>query len=399
MYHKTTEKTFGECPIYYYDPITELWIWKSDASYYMSALIGLPVSVDTATDIYPLGFLYNSKDYYYDSTTELYLWYSGSAYILSRTLGYGTTTSDPWWSCATLTGEYVAQPQSSEYAWTGDVVTVTFVKHGKKAGDSIDVVFDTGDGTPDGTYTIATASADSYTFALAGSGTGGVCTVDGGGEKQVAEGQLDARVNTSSPQTVTGVYEPVVGSTFENQVWVGWKILENTQSGTYTWIADVVTITSAGHGKTAGDEVYIEFTSGAGTPDGKYTVVEATNANVFTIALAGSGTGGNCTVTDEFVQNEDLYSSLETYSGSRVIWWHSASSKYIISDAIGTCETLTGYWSCSTLEGTYARTYTGTGTAPDPAIYEISLKEYREKSNNVDTDTVEAYIGPIALWL
>lgn len=62
---------------------------------------------------------------------------------------------------------------------------------------------------------------------------------------------------------------------------------------TYTWGSDVVTVTFTAHGLSVGDKVYLDFTSGGGTPDGVYTVKTITSATVFVVALAGSGTSGN----------------------------------------------------------------------------------------------------------
>lgn len=62
---------------------------------------------------------------------------------------------------------------------------------------------------------------------------------------------------------------------------------------TYTWASDLVTVSFTAHGLSVGDKVYLDFTSGGGTPDGVYTVKTVTSANVFVVALSGSGTAGN----------------------------------------------------------------------------------------------------------
>lgn len=69
-----------------------------------------------------------------------------------------------------------------------------------------------------------------------------------------------------------------------------------TQSSTYTWSANVVTITASSHGLTSNDAVYLDFTSGGATADG-YFKITVTDANTFTVPLTGSGTAGNVTVT------------------------------------------------------------------------------------------------------
>lgn len=85
------------------------------------------------------------------------------------------------------------------------------------------------------------------------------------------------------------------------------------QAATYTWATDVVTVTLTDHGLVAGDRVEINFTSGDGTPYGEYTVVSAPTTGTFTFALTGSGTGGNCTVTEyEFYPNAGSQTALDT---------------------------------------------------------------------------------------
>ena len=70
------------------------------------------------------------------------------------------------------------------------------------------------------------------------------------------------------------------------------------QNASYTWTGNVVSVTLANHGFKEGQIVYIDFTSGQGTPDGRYTLLASPGTNDFTFTLTGSGTGGNCTVND-----------------------------------------------------------------------------------------------------
>lgn len=74
--------------------------------------------------------------------------------------------------------------------------------------------------------------------------------------------------------------------------WIHVQVFENPIAGTYTWAADVVTVTAT-NTLIAGQQVFLDFTSGGGTPDNVYQVVSATGSQ-FTVALPGSGTGGNC---------------------------------------------------------------------------------------------------------
>jgi hypothetical protein len=330
MYHKFTGEPYGENTIHYWEVNNELWLWKYGSKFYQSVLIGYPIVVAGGTKRYPTGYLYNTKDYYHDATTSFYVWYDGAVWVMTPVLGYGMTDTKLWLKGTTLVGTYNIQKQLCTYTWIASTVTVTFTNHGKLAGDSVVIDFVSGDGTPDGTYTVATASANSFTFVLTGSGTAGACYATGG-TKAITAGQIEGRERNFA-DGLSGVYTPVSGSTITGNVWVGWKILQD---------------------------------------------------------------GG----ANEFIQDEVLYASKETYTGARKIWWHVGSSTYVISDTIGTRDPAIGYWSCATLEGTYTRTYTGGGTAPIPVTYVISHKEYREKSNGANIDTVDTYEGQVAVWL
>lgn len=72
--------------------------------------------------------------------------------------------------------------------------------------------------------------------------------------------------------------------------------ITNVTTATYAWSANVVTVTFTAHGLNAGEQVYLDFTSGGATAnDGIYTIYEVTSANVFKVVLAGSGASGNVT--------------------------------------------------------------------------------------------------------
>ncbi len=66
-----------------------------------------------------------------------------------------------------------------------------------------------------------------------------------------------------------------------------------TSSGTYTWASNEVTVTLSAHGYSVGEQVYLDFTSGAATADGTYTVKRVPSTSTFVVDLSGSGTGGN----------------------------------------------------------------------------------------------------------
>jgi hypothetical protein len=67
-------------------------------------------------------------------------------------------------------------------------------------------------------------------------------------------------------------------------------------TATYTWAANVITVTSNAHGLRVGEQVYLDFSTGAASAsDGVYTLT-ANAANTFNVDKTGSGTGGAATV-------------------------------------------------------------------------------------------------------
>lgn len=70
-------------------------------------------------------------------------------------------------------------------------------------------------------------------------------------------------------------------------------------AGTYTWAADTVTVTSVGHGLYDGQIVVLTFTSGDLTSSHPWVITKI-DADTFSIAIPGSGTGGNVTIERAF---------------------------------------------------------------------------------------------------
>lgn len=218
----------------------------------------------------------------------------------------------------------------STYTWSGNIVTVTSPTHGLSVGDKVYLDFTSGGGTPDGVYTVKTiTSATVFTVALSGSGTAGNCIVWRNllatpSDLFTTEGLLALPMNESTAETsgavaVTGSAQftsapgltlPVSGDevVFSSQYTIkGHTAFPNipvtmtgiataVQASTYTWAANVLTVTFTAHGLAVGDQVILDFTSGGGTPDGLYTIAGVTSANVYTISLTGSGTAGNVSV-------------------------------------------------------------------------------------------------------
>jgi len=90
-----------------------------------------------------------------------------------------------------------------------------------------------------------------------------------------------------------------------------------SSSGSYAMAGSTtVTITLNSHGRTAGDSVYLNFTSGDAT-DGNYTIASVLDANTFTVTEQDSlTTSGNVTVSYSNVGTVALISSDEALVGT-----------------------------------------------------------------------------------
>lgn len=276
-------------------------------------------------------------------------------------IGEASDLSATYVNTPVQTGTYASIAHSCTYTWAGDIVTITYATgHLLSTGMSVHCDFTSGGGTPDGTYTITVIDAYTYTFELAGSGAGGNATirpgmtisstahtlgvgdsvycdftsgsgVDGDYTIYAVTSANACLIATAHSSTVSGnvsIYSRYTiiydrhGLVVGNRVYLDFTSGSGTdglytivyppsvaaQASTYTWAANVVTVTFTAHGRKVGDVVYIDFTSGAGTPDGLYTVAGITSANIYTVALTGSGTAGNATVTMssfDIVMNND----------------------------------------------------------------------------------------------
>lgn len=213
------------------------------------------------------------------------------------------------------------------YTWSGDVATITFSGHGLSVGDKVYLNFTSGGATADGVYTVKTTGT-TFTVALAGSGTAGNVIIwrnllTTPSDLFTTQGLLclpmhEPTTETSSYVAITGTaqFTSAPSLTFpaanDEAVWTSQYTIKGhtafpnipptltgivtaTQSSTYTWSGDVLTVTFTAHGLAVGDKVWIDATSGT-LPDGLYTVAGITSANVYTVTLAGSGTSGNAVV-------------------------------------------------------------------------------------------------------
>lgn len=176
-------------------------------------------------------------------------------------------------------------------------LTITFTANTLGVGDMVYCDFTSGTGVS-GDYEIyAVTSANVYLikYPAISAVTGGNVTVysrytiryNGASATDFMNLTAGNRVylNFTSGSGVDGTYTIVYPT-----------VVPVVQASTYTWAANVVTVTFATHGRKVGDSVFVDFTSGGGTPDGVYVIVSVPTANTFTFALTGSGTAGNCSV-------------------------------------------------------------------------------------------------------
>jgi len=274
----------------------------------------------------------------------------GGAMQIGETLDTNCTYA----SATSSTGTYSTVAWVSTYTWASDKVTVYYSgTHLLKTGHQVHLDFTTGGATgSDGLYTITVLDLWTYTVDLAGSGASGDVTARVGTLITSAAHSLGVGdkvwCNFTTGGGAAGEYTvwAVLGSgtcyitytpattmtgavTFDwyyriffpgpHYMWAGSRMYLNYTSGagtdglatalsptttiqaggsasTYTWAANVVTITLASHGHAVGDAVYLDFTTGGATADGVYTVASVTSTSIYTVALAGSGTAGAVTV-------------------------------------------------------------------------------------------------------
>lgn len=253
---------------------------------------------------------------------------------------------------------YAAIAHSSTYKVVGNVCTITYTTgHLLQTGHIVGVEFTSGGASAlSANFTITVIDAYRYSFALVTDDTSGNCTarpglavslasnglglgdivycdfttgtgVDGEYEIYAIASTTIYYIKYPATSAVTGgnvsVYSRYIitytgasasdfmNLTAGNRVYLDFTsgagvngiytiiyptVVPVVQASTYTWTGDVVTVTFTAHGRKIGDKVYVDFTSGGGTAsDGIYTIVSVA-ANTFTFALAGSGAAGNCSV-------------------------------------------------------------------------------------------------------
>lgn len=71
--------------------------------------------------------------------------------------------------------------------------------------------------------------------------------------------------------------------------------LDGTAAATYSQTGTTLTVTETAHGRSVGQTVYLDFTSGSAT-DGAYSIATTPTADTFTVTAASATTSGNVTV-------------------------------------------------------------------------------------------------------
>ena len=235
------------------------------------------------------------------------------------------------------------------YTWASSQITVTSATHGLQVGEYVTVVFTSGGlvGTTKCLQVRSVTSTTVFVLDYATSGTSGNCIVypriTTVADQYTQAGvfsipMIEATDETDPYVTVTGTAQftsvpsltlPATNDevVFENQHYVyghtGFfaapPVLTGqpaVQASTYTWAANVITVTFTAHGYAVGDQVYLDATSGGLTPDGVYTIASITSANVYTINFTGSGTAGNVSVYRLFNIRYQLRTPSADYSGT-----------------------------------------------------------------------------------
>lgn len=228
------------------------------------------------------------------------------------------------------------------YAIVSTTATITKTSHGLSNGDSINIVWTASSGSapPDGTFTITVIDANSFSVTIAsgsGSGTavvykaniaylnsqlyddtesagtsGWLLSSQGANRPPLWIAGTPSLFNTNTKLTVdsSGNFTSVIPSgstllpTYFNRTWVNFDASVNTtttvtyvqNNGTPGVAGTVLTVTYTSHGLSAGQVLYLNFTTGTSV-DGWYTVTSVTNAN--TIVLTGAtslNTSGNAEI-------------------------------------------------------------------------------------------------------
>jgi hypothetical protein len=343
MYKKTTGK-YGTYQTYFYDTENNNWVWKSGSTYYLSAIVGLPITVDGGANINISGFLYNSNDYY--TSGGLYYFYdSTNGYVATSYLGFGMTSDLAWWKCATLAGTYVKQ---------GTAESDKVVAMGAVAGRS--------SATLAGVYTPV---------------TGGGMT----GDKYIGFLRYDVDLIIAG-ETTSGIFtqtliihnnKPTFSGFDEKYMWY--------DLASSKWIigGQVGTISTEDHYCDEVEGTYLPFDE-----EGVLYLNYNDDLSQFT--------------------HQPIYNGKFSYWASTVIgalwlWWDPSVSKWVISTQKGTLPPNLR-WVSSSKFGTYSKETPGFPLVPDTvkvesgSVYDVSFKDSSD-----DAESVEIKLAQVGLWL
>jgi len=133
---------------------------------------------------------------------------------------------------------------------------------------------------------------------------------------------------------------------------------------TYSQTTTTITVTLNSHGLSAGESVYLDFTSGTAT-DGTYTVVTATT-NTFTVTAATATTSGNVTVKPDWI----IASTISASILSSIKYAQSADTMIFVNENLEPLKLVRGAsdsnWTLSTITFDFIPNYAFTMTLTSP---------------------------------
>lgn len=147
-------------------------------------------------------------------------------------------------------------------------------------------------------------------------GTGTIAGISVGGLENgcVNEADLATAAVTNTKLASTAVTIDKLGTTEQSQLckaWVNFNGTANSNiSGTYSQSGTAITVTATNHGLTAGQQVFLTFSTGTATAE-LCTVASVTSSSVFVATSATSRTtSGNCTLNFQTIRASFNVSSI-----------------------------------------------------------------------------------------
>lgn len=239
--------------------------------------------------------------------------------------GETVTLAATYASLAAQASTYAGVALTCTYTLTSNVVTVNTaaVAHLLEDGQQIYLDFTSGTAT-DGTYTVTVIDAFNFTVPLVAADTSGNATGRPGvtitfTAHGLHEGNM-VYCNFTSGTGVDGTYM-VYSVDSANSYKVAYTHNAALTGGNVSTLHTLV-ITSTAHGHITGQELYCDFTSGAGV-DGRYTI-KATAANTMNINMAHAAAITSSNVTLRWTIGHVPVSGLKVRIPN-IIWTEAAS--------------------------------------------------------------------------